>query len=138
MSALMVCKTKMKDSSTVIEALTLLGIPSERVVMVDPNNTRIYWVAGKETIPEFAITRDSQMNRFGEVAFARDEEGLLVVLMDDMDELAMEKLTAPLAFTEGLGQWYAAAATTKALRDQGLFPEITRDGTRLRVTAQAF
>ena len=138
MSALMICKTEIKNKKALLEALSLMGVPKECVQVSKGSDwlTLKSYGTQKDRPAEILITKDNY-GGYGDCGFFKEEENY-DILIDDLDDRGAlaRKWSEGKSFSNSIKQWYAAAVAKKTLKQQGFSTTITQDGNRLRVLAQ--
>ena len=148
MSALLVCKTEMKNLSAILEALVLAGVPKEATQKATSSSEKdllnFQGYGAQKAKAEVLVKRDWH-GGYGDFGFLKDTESdNYNFLVDDMDDVGSllrktrKEGETHKSFSERLNQWYAATVTKKALKNQGFNAKIKQDGGKLRVMATAY
>ena len=136
MSALITCETCMKDKNSVIAALEKLGIPKEEIHVAAPGEMLELIGYGKQRAQVEILIKKSYYSGYGDVGFAKGENGSYTVFVDDLDDGGRLGAKVGQKFSEGVNQWYAAVVSQKALKKQGLMTKIKKEGNKLVVVAK--
>ena len=148
MSALLECKTEMKNMSAILEALSLIGIPKEEVHKAESSKEEDlldFFGYGKQRAKAEIRVSKSWHKGYGDFGFLKPSgSDTYDFLVDDMDDQgALVRKTRKegesyTSFSQRLSQWYAAAVTKKALKNQGFITKVQEDGGKIRVMATAY
>lgn len=136
MSALITCETCMKDKKAVITALEKLGIPREEIQVANPGETLELIGYGRQRAQVEILIKKSYYSGYGDVGFAKGENGGYTVYVDDLDDGGRLGAKVGQKFSEGVNQWYAAVVAQKALKKQGLVTKVKKDGNKIVVVAK--
>lgn len=136
----MVCKTEIKNKRSLLEALSLLGVPKEDIRVAKGKEwlTLISYGSQPDKLAEILVTKD-KFGGYGDFGFFKENNKTYDILIDDLDDRGAlaRKWSEGRSFSNSVKQWYAAVVAKKALKQQGFSTTIKQDGGRLRVTAQA-
>ena len=148
MSALLVCKTEMKNLPAILEALELAGVP-KAVTVISRGSTEEALLDfegyGDQRAKAQVVVRRSWHGGYGDFGFLKDSEtNNYNFLVDDLDDTGslVRKVRKDgdtyRSFSGRLSQWYAAAVTKRALKAQGFSTKVQQDGGKIRVMATAY
>lgn len=142
MSAKMTIKTNMKQADQIIGALIAMGVPEDQIQHA-PEGVEVSGYRGKSYGEAQILIPKKWHGGYGDVGFAQQSDGTYQAVMDDLDNYRLcRKLQVEVpkgaGFASLTGQWYAATAAKRALRQQGFRAKIKQDGPNLRVLAQQY
>lgn len=139
MSAVIVCKTKMRNLSHILRAVADIGVPDEHVTVAPAGETIPFnGYGGAKRDVHARISREAYLG-YGDVGFTNNE-GIFDITMDDLDDRRIgKKFGEKAGFVSALTQHYAAAASQETLEAQGYSVERERadDGT-IRIMATSY
>jgi hypothetical protein len=148
MSALLVCKTEMKNLPTILEALVLAGVPkdvTEQASGTTQKDLLDFKGYGSQRAKAQVVVRKSWHGGYGDFGFLKDAgSDNYNFLVDDLDDRGAllrktrKETEKHNSFSGRLNQWYAAAATKRALKNQGFSTSVKEDGGKIRVMATAY
>ena len=136
MSALITCETCMKDQQAVITALEKLGVPRDQILVASPGELLELSGYGRQSAKVEILIKKAYHGGYGDVGFAKSENGSYQVYVDDLDDGGRLGLKVGTKFSSGVNQWYAAVVAQKALKKQGLMTKVKKDGKKLVVIAK--
>lgn len=136
MSALITCETCMKDQNAVITALEKLGVPREEIQVASPGELLDLVGYGRQSAKVEILIKKSYHGGYGDVGFAKGENGSYQVYVDDLDDGGRLGAKVGTKFSSGVNQWYAAVVAQKALKKQGLVTKVKKDGNKIVVVAK--
>ena len=136
MSALIRCQSNIKHKKHLLSALKLMGIPQEFIKVAPSNTLTLHGYGSQSAKVEILITKNYHEG-YGDIGFAKTPEGKYEILVDDLDDIGRLRVRAnvKIKFSNKVKQWYAASVTKATLKNQGFFPQIKDEGTRIKVLA---
>lgn len=135
MSAKVTVKTEMKDADMIVEALKLMGIPSDQIRR-DADGLKIDGYLGRDWGVAHILVPKGFHKGYADVGFVKNGN-VYDLHVDHIDTRTLSRKLGHEGrkFEDLANQWYAAAVSQKTLKNQGFNTTIKRDGDRLKVLA---
>lgn len=143
MSAIIVCKTSIKDREGLLAALKEMGVPDACVEASADGTTTIRMAGFGRTAREVEVcVRKAFHNGYGDIGFLKPkkESAEYQMLIDDMDDAGRAaRAVNATSFRAALAQHYSAAIAKRTLESEGYAVQTTKteDG-QVRLVAQAY
>ena len=137
MSAVIKCKTRLKNQGDLVTALKKIGVAENFIKIAEPGKTVTHKGYSGATEEAHVTVDKTWHGGYGGISWRKEDDGLFVQIADDLDEAKWDR-KAGGPFTQLLTQYYAAAAAERALRVQGFITKVEREGDRVFVRANTY
>lgn len=138
MSAMVKLQSKMKHKKMIIAGLHMMGVNKDAVSVGSNNELTVNGYSSQRAKADVVIDKTKYHKGYGDVGFRLEKDGTYSILVDDLDNLhSLARMAGVTNFQKSAEQYYNAAVVKKTLEGQGFIPVVKKDGSKLRVLAQA-
>ena len=139
MSAIVVCKTNLKNKKDLLAAIKEMGVPSSCVKDAgDKVTIEMKGYRGQVRKVEIVIDR-SWHSGYGDIGFVKADGETYDCVVDDMDDVGSAARAAQCAkFSDALQQHYATAVAKRTLEAEGYSVQYAKKDGKVRLVATAY